>query len=339
MAVTIKDIAELAKVSKGTVSRVLNNAPGVGPETRNRILKLIQELDYQPNASARGLASRRTDNIGVIIPHTGGYSMSSSYWPALLTSITEKAAAKRMNILLSTTRSEDDVDSAYQTILKGNRIDGLIIGADQFGEKQLAELLLKDIPFVMVGKSSYISHFYVDVDNVGGAYRMTRHLLELGHRKIALLAGPRHFPSVQSRVRGFQQAMNEAGLEANRIYYGSYTNEAIEKEIFQKIIKESPPTAIFASAGDLVPCVLKASREIGLNIPRDLALVSFDDHPFYEYFSPTITVVKQPIHELGKAAVDLLFKLLEKEEPAEKRIILPVEIIVRGSCGSKPDNK
>jgi len=336
MPVTIKDIAELAKVSKGTVSRVLNGAPGVGPETRNRILKLIQELDYQPNASARGLAARRTDNIGVIIPHTGGYSMSSSYWPALLTAITEKAAAKGMNILLSTTRSEDDVDSAYQTILKGNRIEGLIIGADQFGEKQLAELLLKEISFVMVGKSSHISHFYVDVDNVGGACRMTKHLIKLGHRKIALLAGPQHFPSVQSRVRGFKQAMNEAGLESNRIYYGSYTNETTEKEILQKIIKESPPTALFTAAGDLVPGVLKASREMGVDIPSDLALVSFDDHPFYEYFSPTITVVKQPIHELGKAAVDLLFKLLEKEEPAEKRIILPVEIIVRGSCGGRP---
>src|SRR5690554_2563634 len=167
MPVTIKDIAELAKVSKGTVSRVLNGAPGVGPETRNRILKLIQELDYQPNASARGLAARRTDNIGVIIPHTGGYSMSSSYWPALLTAITEKAAAKGMNILLSTTRSEDDVDSAYQTILKGNRIEGLIIGADQFGEKQLAELLLKEISFVMVGKSSHISHFRSEERRVG----------------------------------------------------------------------------------------------------------------------------------------------------------------------------
>ncbi|NLZ44870.1 MAG: LacI family transcriptional regulator, partial [Clostridia bacterium] len=150
MGITIQDIADLAKVSKGTVSRVINGGPGVGAETRKRILKLIEELDYQPNASAQGLASRRSYNIGVIIPHTGSYSMSTTYWPTLLTAITEKAALQDYNVLLSTARSEQDVDSAYRSILKGKRVDGLIIGAEQFGEKQLAGLLLKDFPFVMV---------------------------------------------------------------------------------------------------------------------------------------------------------------------------------------------
>ncbi|NLW59134.1 MAG: LacI family transcriptional regulator [Firmicutes bacterium] len=333
MSITIQDIADLAKVSKGTVSRVINGAPGVGAETRKRILKLIEELDYQPNASAQSLASRRSYNIGVIIPHTGSYSMSTTYWPALLTAITEKAASQDYNVLLSTARSEQDVDSAYRSILKGKRVDGLIVGAEQFGEKQLAELLLKDFPFVMVGKSTTFSHYYVDVDNVGGARRMTEYLVSLGHRKITMLAGPEILPSVQSRVRGFQEAMTKAQLDPGRVVYTSYQTADAEKSTLQ-ILKEDPPTALFVAAADLVLGVLEAARKLKIKIPDQLALVTFDDHPFYPYLSPSITAVKQPIYELGRAAVEMLFALMGKKETAKQKI-LPVEIIVRGS--SQPD--
>lgn len=332
MGITIQDIADLAKVSKGTVSRVINGGPGVGVETRKRILKLIEELDYQPNASAQGLAAKRSNNIGVIIPHTGGYSMSTTYWPTLLTAITEKAAAQDYNVLLSTARSKKDVDSAYRSILKGKRVDGLIVGAEQFGEKQLAELLVKDFPFVMVGKSLTFSHYYVDVDNVGGARRMTEHLINLGHQKITMLAGPEVLPSVQSRVRGFEEAMNKTGLDSGRVIYTAYQAAEAEKTTLQ-ILEEDPPTALFVAAADLVLGALEAARKAKINIPDQMVLVAFDDHPFYPYLSPSITAVKQPIHDLGLAAVEMLFKLMNKKAPTENQI-LPVEIIVRGS--SKP---
>lgn len=334
MAITIKDIAELCKVSKGTVSRVINDEPGVGEETRKRILKLIKELDYQPNASARGLAVRRSNNIGVVIPHTGNYSMSSAYWPTLLTAITEKAAANDYNILLSTARSEDDVDSAYRSILRGKRVDGLVISAEQLGEKQLIELMFKDFPFVMVGKGPDIPHYYVDVDNVGGSRKMTEYLIELGHKKIAMLTGPEHYPSVKERVEGFKQAMDAAGLEPKDIYYCPYWTEKAA-QICKTIIHEaSGITAIYAAAGDLVAGVLKVVKEEKIRIPDDLALVSFDDHPLYEYFVPGITAVSQPINLLGEVAAEQLFLLMEGKVPDEKGIILPTEIIVRGSCGT-----
>lgn len=333
MSITIKDIAELGKVSKGTVSRVINDEPGVGEETRKRILKLIKELDYQPNASARGLAVKRSNNIGVIIPHTGNYSMSSAYWPTLLTTITEKAAANDYNILLSTARSEEDVDSAYRSILRGKRVDGLVIGAEQLGDKQLVELMFKDFPFVMVGKGPDISHYYVDVDNVGGARKMTEHLIGLGHKNIVMLTGPETYPSVRERVDGFKQAMNEAGLNSAHIYHCQYWTEKAAQICKEIIQKKSGITAIFAAAGDLVAGVLKVIKEEKIRIPDDLALASFDDHPLYEYFSPGITAVSQPINLLGEAAVDQLFILMEGQAPKEKSIILPTEIIIRGSCG------
>lgn len=334
MAVTIKDIAEMARVSKGTVSRVLNGGPGVSEETRKRILRLIKELDYQPNASARGLAASRTNNIGVIIPHTGRYSMSTVYWPHLLTSVTEQAAAREMNIVVSTARTEKDVDSAYRSILKGRKVDGLIIGGYQFGERQMAELLLKDFPYVMIGKSPYNSGYYVDVDNVEGARAMTAYILALGHRNIALLAGPEQFVNIQERVEGFRLAMREAGLNSELVYRCTYDTESVVQRVKEILSNgKTTPTALFAVAGDLAVGTLQAVHELGLKIPDDVGLAFFDDHPFFECFSPRITAVRQPIEELGKNAVDILFNLLDGKKPAEKSLILPTRLIIRESCG------
>jgi DNA-binding LacI/PurR family transcriptional regulator len=335
MPITITDVAALARVSKGTVSKVLNDAPGVRAETRERILKLIEELNYQPNASAQSLAAKRTDSLGVIIPHTGGYTMASAYWPILLTSITENAAARNLTVVLSTARSEEDVDSAYRSILRGRRVDGLIVGAEQFGQKQLAELLLKGFPFVMVGKSRFLPHYYVDVDNAGGASAMTKHLIEMGHRQIAMLAGPEHLPSVQERVEGFRAAMTAAGLDP-RVHHASYQADVAAAKVRELLAERPRPTALFVAAGDLATAALGTASALGLSIPSDLALVAFDDHPFYEYFSPPITAVSQPIHDLGQAAVNLLFTLMDGREPEATSCILPTTLVIRRSCGCQP---
>jgi LacI family transcriptional regulator len=333
---TIKDIAALAKVSKGTVSKVLNDGHGVSESTRRRILKLIQDVDHHPSAAAQGLVSRRTYNIGVVIPHTGNYSMSSAYWPLLLTAITEQAAAKNYNVLLSTARSEEDVDSAYRSILRGRRVDGIIVSAEQFGQKQLAELLFKGFPFVMVGKSPFLSHYFVDVDNAGGSRDMTRHLISLGHRRIVMLAGPDHLPSVRDRVHGFRTAMMEAGLEAN-VHYCSYHAETTAERIKNLLLVRPRCTALFVAAGDLVTAAIRSTAGLGLTVPADLAVVCFDDQPFYEFLSPPLTAVSQPIHDLGQAAADLLFPLIDGTEPERKSRILPTKIVQRGSCSQHGD--
>lgn len=334
---TIRDVAALAGVSQGTVSKVLNEAPGVGPATRSRVLKVIQDLGYHPDASARSLVVRRTGSIGVIIPHTGSYSMASTYWPVLLTAITEAAAARSQNVLLSTARSEEDVDSAYQSILRGRRVDGLVVGAEQFGQKQLVELLFKGFPFVMVGKSPFVSHWHVDVDNAGGARLVTNHLLRLGHRRVAMLAGPAHYPCVGERLEGYRSAMAAAGLEPSACHSAYHDENAVRiiKELLRELLRAEPrPTALFVAAGDLVIPALAATREIGLRVPSDLALGAFDDHPYYEHFDPPITAVSQPVHDLGQAAADLLFALMEGQTPASRGVILPTRLVVRGSCGS-----
>jgi LacI family transcriptional regulator len=330
---TIRDVAALAGVSQGTVSKVLNEAPGVGAETRTRVLQVIQDLDYHPDASARSLVARKTGSIGVIIPHTGSYSMASAYWPVLLTAITEAAAARSLNVLLSTARSEEDVDSAYQSILRGRKVDGLVVGAEQFGQKQLVELLFKGFPFVMVGKSPFVSHWHVDVDNAGGARIATSHLLGLGHQRLVMLAGPATFPSVQGRIEGYRSAMLAAGL-APRVHHSAYHEESAARCIRMLLTGEHRPTALFVAAGDLVIPALAAARELGLRVPADLALTSFDDHPYYAHFDPPITAVSQPVQDLGQAAADLLFALMDGQVPERRDVILPTRLVVRRSSGA-----
>jgi LacI family transcriptional regulator len=336
---TIKDIAEMAHVSKGTVSRVINGMNGVGVDTRRRVLKLIESLDFHPDASARGLAARRTNTLGFVIPHTGRYTLTSTFWPVLLTVITQEAAGRGINVLLSTARSEDDVDSAFRTILRGRRIDGAIIGAEQFGEKQLAELLLKNMPFVMVGRSSHISTAYVDVDNALGARMAAELLAAKGHARVAILAGPERLPYVPERVQGFRGVYKERDLPEPAVFHCSYdTDDAVR--CAREILRSLPDvSALFVAAGDLVIGTLKACAEMGRRVPADLSIICFDDHPFFAHLTPPITAVAQPIVEIGVAAVQMLFELMAGREPGRRAVIVPPQLVERGSCATLPERE
>ena len=329
---TIKDIAEMAHVSKGTVSRVINGVTGVGEDTRRRVLKLIESLDFHPDASARGLAARRTNTLGLVIPHTGRYTLTSTFWPVLLTVITQEAAARGINVLLSTARSEDDVDSAFRTILRGRRIDGAIIGAEQFGEKQLAELLLKNMPFVMVGKSPHTSSHYVDVDNSLGARMAGEHLAAQGHSRVAVLAGPDGLPYITDRVRGIREVYRERGLSDPVVVHCAYDTADAVRCTRGILLSQPRVSAIFVAAGDLVLGTLKACAEAGCAVPGDVSIVCFDDHPFFAHLTPPITAVAQPIAEIGCAAVKMLFELMAGREPERKAIVVPPRLMERGSC-------
>jgi DNA-binding LacI/PurR family transcriptional regulator len=332
--VTIKDIAEMAHVSKGTVSRVINGVNGVGDETRRRVLKLIESLDFHPDASARGLAARRTNTMGFVIPHTGKYTLTSTFWPVLLTVITQEAAARGINVLLSTASSEDDVDSAFRSILRGRRIDGAVIGAEQFGQKQLAELLVKNLPFVMVGKSAHSSSFYVDVDNALGARMAAEHLSVYGHSRVAVLAGPDGLPYVHDRIRGFREAYREKGLPDPVVVHCPYdTGDAAQ--CTQQILLSLPAvTAIFVAAGDLVIGALRACAELRRSVPGDISIICFDDHPFFANLTPSITAVSQPIEEIGAAAVEMLFELMAGREPPRRSMVIAPRLMERASCAA-----
>ncbi len=324
----------MAHVSKGTVSRVINGVAGVGDDTRRRVLKLIESLDFHPDASARGLAVRRTNTVGFVIPHTGKYTLTSTFWPVFLTAVTEEAAARGINVLLSTARAEDDVDSAFRSILRGRRIDGAIIGAEQFGEKQLAELLLKNVPFVIVGRNARITTHYVDVDNSLGARMAAEHLAQRGHERLAVLAGPNTLPYVSDRVQGVRDSFRERGLPDPVVVHCPYDTLEAARCVEGILLSRPEVTGIFVAAGDLVMGTLRACAEMRRAVPGDVSVISFDDHPFFAHLTPSVTAIAQPIEEIGAAAVEMLFELMAGREPRSSAVVIPPRLVERGSCAA-----
>ncbi|MBN1699021.1 MAG: LacI family DNA-binding transcriptional regulator [Spirochaetales bacterium] len=329
---TIKDIAHRANVSKGTVSRVINDLPGVGKKTRERIKQLIKKLNYQPNAIAQSLASKRTGNIGVIIPHEAGFYLSNGYWPMLLSVITKAAATVGYTVLLSTSKVEGDIESAYELMLNGKRIDGIIAGSEMLGEKQLSDLYQMEIPFVMVGKSPYIPDYYVDIDNSQAAFRLTEHMIGCGYRKILFLGGPKKYTNVIERIEGFQKAVSKAGIDRCKVIHTPYEKPSVKSILVEQIGSGYMPEAIIAGAGDLVLCTIMALRELNLDIPDQIGFASFDFLSFFNYLSPRITAIRQPIEELARAAFEMLFALIAGKKVLQKERILTCTLEIGQSC-------
>jgi LacI family transcriptional regulator len=253
-----------------------------------------------------------------------------------LTVVTQEAAARGINVMLSTAQREDDVDSAFRSILRGRRIDGTIIGCEQFGQKQLAELLLKSMPFVMVGRSAHISSHYVDVDNNLGARLAAEHLVGLGHTSIAVLAGPDSLPYVHDRVRGTRAVFSEHGLPEPLVVHCPYDTGDAGRCTREILLSLPSVTAIFVAAGDLVLGALKACAQLHRAVPHDLSIVSFDDHPFFAHLNPGVTAIAQPIEEIAAAAVAMLFELMAGREPERKAVIVAPRIEVRASTAAPP---
>jgi len=332
---TIKEVAEIARVSKGTVSRVLNNKSGVGDKTRKKIKHIIKELNYSPNLIAQNLASKKTGNIGVIIPHQAEYYLSNSYWPVILSYITKAAASVGYTILLSTALKEGDVDSAYEFIIKGKRVDGIIAGAELLGEKQLSILNHYNVPYVLIGKSPFVKEYYVDIENRKSMEILTTHLVVQGHKHILFVCGPKNFPYVNERVSGFYDALNKDSLSSGSVCYTQYEKPEIREIIQSRIRSHKIPDALIAGASDLVLPALMILRELNITIPGDIAFASFDTFPMYEYFTPRITAIKQPIKELTKSAFEMLFSLIAGKQLLKKCRILPCFLQIGKSCGER----
>jgi DNA-binding LacI/PurR family transcriptional regulator len=333
--ITIKEIAKIAEVSKGTVSRVINNIPGVGPKTRERIKKLISKYQYEPNAIARSLASKRTGSIGVIIPHEAGYYLSNNYWPILLSVITKAAAKTGYVVILSTSQEEGDVESAFKLMLNGKRIDGIITGSEMLEEKQLYEIKNREIPFVMVGKSPMIDGFYVDIDNRGGTFDLTMHVIKQGYKKLLFICGPKIYSYVQERVAGFHDAVNgNKGIEW-RVSHTHYEKPDVQNILTSFRSSGFVPDAVIAGAGDLFIPTYSALKTLDLLIPADIGFASFDKLQFYDFFKPKITAIKQPIENLGETAFEILFKLMNDREPETKSKRFACTLEPGESCGEK----
>jgi LacI family transcriptional regulator len=337
-SMTIEHIAELADVSRSTVSRVLNNHPSVRPEVRRRVLRVIEEQGYAPQAAARNLASRRTNVISLLIPRSAAVIFTDPFFPAVIQGISEGCGRRGYFLMLSMVTADLE-HRFYQQILRGRHFDGVIMLSSDIDDPILPLLIRDQTPLVLIGRHPFFEVSSVDAENREGARLATTHLIGLGHRRIATITGPIQMAAALDRRDGYKQALLEAGLTVapELIAEGDFSQESGYRAMAQilDLPAERRPTAVFAAGDTMALGALRAIQEAGLRVPSDIAVVGHDDLAHATLASPQLTTVRQPIFDMGLAAVELLIEGLERGADAPvSRQRLPVELVIRQSCGA-----
>jgi len=331
MAVTIKDIARLANVSVTTVSRVINNKPeGVSEETRQKILKLVKELGYQPNAIARGLVTKKTKTIGLIIP-----DISNPFFPDIARGVEDSAHIYGYNVFLCNTDDNLEKESEYIKALKEKYVDGIIFTSSSIPKHEhIIELVESGIPVVIMDRRVDSENIYgVFLDNYEGGYIATKHLIDLGHRKIGCITGPLHTKSARERLEGYKKALLDSGIEIDEklIFEGDYK---IKGGITgaERLLKDNKDiSAIFACNDLMAYGAYKTIRSFGYKIPEDISVVGFDDIQLSQILEPQLTTVRQPAYDMGLTAARMLIKLIEDKKLKKKIINFKPQLIIRQS--------
>lgn len=333
-AVSIREVARHAGVSATTVSRTLNDSAPVAAETRRRILEAIEVLNYAPHGGARSLITRKTHTVGVLLPDLYG-----EFFSELIRGIDQIARRNRHHVLVSGSHSDPAELEAMLRALRG-RVDGLIVMAPDVNAYPLLARISTTVPIVLLDSEPEGSELpSITIDNYGGARAMMRHLLGLGHRRIALLAGPEHNRDARERARGWRDALAEAGAaaECEGLQFAGDFNEASGYTAGARIADLAPlPDAIFAANDSMAIGCLSALRERGVQVPADVALAGFDDIPIARYMNPPLTSVRVSIAELGARAMTRLVSLMGNAVTDADWLpeTLATELVVRASCGA-----
>jgi DNA-binding LacI/PurR family transcriptional regulator len=327
---TIRDVAALAGVSHQTVSRVINGEDNVRPQTRTRVLKTIEELNYVPSPMARGLLANRTHCIGMVTTDVSDHSFAEAVAGA------EKEARRRGYYLMvaSVEETAPEDGSGYLRLLLERRIEGLILARAHGASDQLVVAGDAGVPIVTIGPQVG-DHSAVDVDNVGAAREAVAHLLGRGHRSIAQVTGPADWPAVQSRIAGYEAAHREWGatpvenLVEHAVDWSPMSGQAATSRLLSRGVSFS---ALFAHSDLLALGAVRELRAHGLAVPRDVSVVGFDDVDVAAFVDPPLTTVRQPMHDVGALAASLVIGEATERSRGRKRVhLLPATVIARES--------
>ncbi len=333
---TLEDIARLAGVSRSTVSRVINEQESVSDEVRQRVRQVISETDFRPNQAARTLVTRRTYVIGLVIPRSTSTFFADPYFPRLTMGIAEACNRANYSLSLYLFHTEEDEKRLFPRITRKGLVDGIIIQATQAADVLFTQIAKSDVPYVVAGRPLNAPNVsYVDVDNVAGAHNAVRHLIRLGRRKIAHIAGPRDTTVGLDRIEGYCKALSESGLaiDENLTAECDFTEEGGYYSARRLLAQK--PDAIFVGADMMAIGAMRAVREAGLRVPKDIAIVSFDDLPPATLSNPPLTTVRQPIRRLGLKLVETLLDIIENGPTPPRRVIFDTELVIRESCGER----
>ncbi|MGO1058797.1 catabolite control protein A [Planococcus sp. FY231025] len=328
MTVTIYDVAREANVSMATVSRVVNGNQNVKPATRKKVLKVIEELGYRPNAVARGLASKKTTTVGVIIP-----DISNSMYAELARGIEDIATMYRYNIILSNSDQNENKELQLLETMLGKQVDGIVFMSDVISSELLYEMQRSPTPIVLAGSiDDSDSIASVNIDYYGAAYEAVQKLISNGHKKIAFLSGPLTSKvNKDYKLKAYQNALNDAGIEYDEKLIVECDNSYDEAIEAVKTLADADPTAYFVSNDEMSIGVIHGVEANGKKIPEDVEIISYENSKLSRMARPMLTSVALPLYDIGAVSMRLLTKYMNKEEIEEKQVILPYRIEERQS--------
>jgi len=335
VAITIRDVAKRAGVGVGTVSRVLNGSPLVSRRTRVKVQTVIEELDYTPSSLARRLSLGRTMTIGVIAP----FFIRPSYVERLR-GVDTVLAESEYDFIIYNVETVARRDACFRDIPRQERVDGLLIITLPPTDEEVDRLKQANIPTVLVdGAHPQISH--VMIDDVAGGYQATRHLIDLGHRKIGYISdllqeSPFGFRPVADRYQGYRNALADAGIEFRPEYHrqGELSRREASRLAQELLTLPDPPTAIFAYSDTQAFGVLRAAQNLGLKVPEELSVIGYDDIEISEFLH--LTTICQHLLESGQRGAELLLAEIADPGPPQE-VILPTDLVLR-STTAPPDN-
>ncbi|MFJ4143824.1 LacI family DNA-binding transcriptional regulator [Pseudomonas sp. NPDC089734] len=327
----IREVARLAGVSVATVSRTLKSPERVLPETRNKVNAAVEQAGYRPNLMAVQFRSRKTANLVILVP-----KIANIFFARVISGAQQAAQAAGYRLLLCDTQGHEETERAFAELVHAHQADGVIqLRAydpyEALGEGEDSPPIVNACEVIKDGRYPTIS-----LDNHAAARAMTEHLIELGHRRIGLIKGPRSSPLTRDRVDGYIEALKQAGIafDPTLICHGDFSLKAGYDGAAAMLELPERPTALFCENDEMAIGALKRIKQQGLRVPEDLSLVGFDDIPLAAYCDPPLTTIAQPAEVFGQKAVEMLVALIEKKPLEQRHIVLPYELTLRDSTAA-----
>ena len=333
---TVLDVAKRAGVAPITVSRVINNSGYISQATRERVEAAAKELGYVPNTIARGLRSKRTMTLALVVT-----DITNPYFTLMARGVEDVAGDSGYTVVYCNSDESEAKEEKYVNILAQRQVDGVLLVPSCGNVKTIKFLLSNDITVVALDRRvSGVEIDSVRSDSQDGANRLINLLIRLGHKRIAMITGPKDVSTSVDRVTGYQQALSEADLDENElVYYGAFNQESGYEFTNQAMLHSPRPTAIFGANNFITIGIIKALHDLKIDVPDDVSVVGFDDLPESMLVNPFITVARQPAYEMGRIATELLLKRISIELDEEyQELILPTEIIEHDSISSRRNN-
>ncbi|APC49553.1 LacI family DNA-binding transcriptional regulator [Virgibacillus halodenitrificans] len=335
MAVTIKDVAKKANVSPSTVSRVISNSPRISENTKRKVHQVMKELGYHLNYNAHVLAQQKTRTIGIVMKKSASDSLHDPFFPEVLRGISAYCNKEDYNITLTTGESEEEIYENVVKMVRGKRVDGMIVTYSKRGDKVIPYLIESKVPFVLVGRPNDYADkiMFVDNDNVKSAEEATDYLIGLGHQTVGYIGGDLEYEVSNDRLKGYQHALTKNKLPLKEEYVAnSDINSELDDILSRFMNLNRPPTALVVTDDLVAMKVLQICRKEGIDVPEELSIISFNNALIAQLSSPALTSVDTQVFLLGHEAAKCVVQEIKETSAYKKSIIIPTVIKRRESC-------